>query len=222
MESVAAIIPMKENSQRVPNKNLRLMCGKPLFYWIIYELTHCVHVSDIYVDTDSKEIEKAVRAYFNNIKFINRPKALWGDDVSMNKILQYDLTVINKRHFIQAHSTSPLLRAETISRGIKTYFTNLNKNDSLFTISSIQLRCFTHEGIPINHNPDELIQTQYLKPVCAENSGFYIFSQESFAVNNRRIGNKPFLFEIDTYEAIDIDNENDFIAAEALCAVMKG
>jgi len=216
---ISAIVPMKGHSERVPGKNLRLLNGKPLFYWIIKELVH--YEMNVYVDTDSDDIATAVKQLFSGTKIIVRPDALKGDAVSMNRILEYDLTQIEGEYFIQMHSTSPLLTAETIQRGIDAYFANLGEYDSLYSVSEIQARCFTHDGKPINHNPSELIQTQYLKPVLVENSGFYVFSRDSFAKHKQRIGEKPLLFPIDQYEAIDIDNEDDFQIAEILCTARK-
>lgn len=216
---ISAIVPMKGHSERVPGKNLRLLNGKPLFYWIIKELVRCD--VNVYVDTDSGDIATAVKDFFGDVKIIARPDELTGDAVSMNRILEYDLTQIEDEHFLQTHCTSPLLTAETIQHGIDAYIDNLGEFDSLYSVSEIQTRCFTHDGKPINHNPSELIQTQYLKPVLVENSGFYIFSKDSFAKHKQRIGEKPLLFPIDQYEAIDIDNEADFQVAEILCAARK-
>lgn len=217
---IVAIVPMKGNSERVPGKNLRPMNGKPLFYWIIKELTELRF--PVYVDTDSENIQKAVKEHFSQVKIIRRPDYLCGDDVSMNKILEYDISKIEGEHFIQTHSTSPLLSSKTIMSAVKTYFDNLGQYDSLFSISAIQARCFRSNGEPINHNPKELIQTQFLEPVFVENSGFYIFSRDSFGKENKRIGIRPYLFPISQYEAIDIDNEEDFNAADILCSAMKG
>lgn len=217
---ISAIVPMKGHSERVPGKNLRLLAGKPLFYWIINELVHCD--INVYVDTDSDDIATAVKQFFGGARIIGRPDDLKGDAVSMNRILEYDLTQIEGEHFIQTHSTSPLLKAETIRRGIDAYFAELGDYDSLYSVSEIQARCFTHDGKPINHNPNELIQTQYLKPVLVENSGFYVFSRDSFTKHKRRIGERPLLFPIAQYEAVDIDNEEDFQVAEILCAARMG
>jgi CMP-N-acetylneuraminic acid synthetase len=65
-------------------------------------------------------------------------------------------------------------------------------------------------GQAINHNPDQLIQTQDLPPVYEENSCIYIFSKDSFQVSGHRIGNNPMLFEIIPSEAWDIDSPLDF------------
>ena len=47
----------------------------------------------------------------------------------------------------------------------------------------------TKNGKPYNHDPNKLIRTQDLEPLYEENSGFYIFTKNSFKnANNKRIG----------------------------------
>ena len=61
------------------------------------------------------------------------------------------------------------------------------------------------------------MRTQDLKPLYEENSNFYIFSKESFIKSGgKRIGLNPYMFEIDKIEAIDIDEPQDFMIAEAI------
>jgi len=69
---------------------------------------------------------------------------------------------------------------------------------------------YFQDGRAINHNPLELIQTQDLPPVYEENSCLYLFTRENLARKRHRIGDKPFMFEIDKSEAWDIDEELDF------------
>ena len=60
-----------------------------------------------------------------------------------------------------------------------------------------------------------LLRTQDLPPVYEENSNLYLFTADQIAAG-RRIGKRPILFEIDPLEAVDIDEEADFVLAEAL------
>jgi N-acylneuraminate cytidylyltransferase len=217
MDSVVALVPMKEHSERVTDKNFREFDGKPLFYWILHELSKVERVKGIFVNTDSKRLTDSIKDYFgDDVSIIERPIDLCGDEISMNAIIGHDIGVIGSKHYLQTHSTNPLLTSHTIENAIDKYFTGLGAYDSVFSVTRIQNRGFTHDGCAINHDPDVLIPTQELKPVYIENSNFYIFSKDSFAKKNRRIGEKPFLFAMDQYEAIDIDEEEDFAAAEAL------
>ena len=215
---ITALVPMKGHSERVPNKNLRPFCGKPLCHWIILSLQESHHVKDIVVNTDSQEIAENIRQNFETVKTIDRPDEIRGDFVSMNTIIAYDLSQLPGEHFLQTHSTNPLLSAETIDRAIELYFHNLGMYDSLFTVTRHNARFYWSDGSPINHNPQEMLRTQDLPPIFEENSNLYVFSRESFKRSgNRRIGLRPYLFEISKFEAIDIDEEEDFLLAEMLC-----
>jgi len=215
---IVALVPMKGHSERVPNKNLRSFCGKPLYHWIILSLQKSHYVKDIVVNTDSPEIAESIRQNFHGVKIIDRPNEIRGDFVSMNTIIAYDLSQLPGEHFLQTHSTNPLLSTETINEGIELYFRNLGAYDSLFTVTRHNARFYWNDGSPINHDPREMLRTQDLPPILEENSNLYIFSRESFKQSgNRRIGLRPYLFEINKLEAIDIDEEEDFLLAEFLC-----
>jgi N-acylneuraminate cytidylyltransferase len=148
---------------------------------------------------------------------LDRPESIQGDLVSMNDIIAYDLSQLDGEHFLQTHSTNPLLRAETIDRAIETYFEGLEDFDSLFGVTKVQTRFYDKDANPVNHNPEELLRTQDLEPLFEENSNFYIFSKTSFeSAGNKRIGCKPQIFEVNKLEAVDIDEPEDFKLAELL------
>lgn len=212
---IAALIPMKEHSQRVPNKNIKDFNGKPLFYWIFQTLMKVKSIDKIFLDTDSDIICEKVRKYFPDIIIIKRPENLIGDFVSVNKLINNDLKEIdNYEYFIQTHSTNPLLKSSTITTAIDFYKDNLNIYDSVFSVTKIQSRFYDVYGNPINHDPIELLRTQDIPPLYEENSCFYIFSKSSFNKTKARIGSKPYLFEISQKESIDIDTNDDFLLAE--------
>jgi len=217
-EKIKVLLPMKGNSERVPNKNMRDFGGIPLYHVIIKSLLDSKYVETIIIDTDSKKIEDdAKRTFGNKIIIINRPKEIQGDFVSMNNIIAYDLSIVKGEHFLQTHSTNPLLRTETINKAIEEYFMGLDKFDCLFGVTKVQTRFYDKNAKPINHNPNELLRTQDLEPMYEENSNLYIFSKESFKnVGEKRIGLKPQVFEVNKLESIDIDDIEDFRLAELL------
>jgi CMP-N-acetylneuraminic acid synthetase len=207
---LAALVPMRHHSQRVPGKNYRPLAGKPLFHHIIETLLAVPEIETVMVDTDSEPVMDGVRRHFPTVKLIQRPEHLRADDVPMNEILLHDTAQVNADFYLQTHSTNPLLKAETISRGVKTFFDEYPKYDSLFSVTRWQTRLYFQDGRAINHNPLELIQTQDLPPVYEDNSCLYLFTRENLAKKKHRIGDKPFMFEIDKSEAWDIDEELDF------------
>jgi len=215
---IKALVPMKGNSQRVPNKNMKNFGGKPLYHTIVKSLLNSKYIQNVIINTDSKTIIKDVQENFKNeVSIINRPTQIQGDFISMNDIIAYDLSQLEGEHFLQTHSTNPLLKAKTIDQAIEKYFENLEKFDSMFSVTKVQTRFYDKNAKAINHNPNELLRTQDLEPMYEENSNFYIFSKKSFKLsNNKRIGLNPQIFEISKLEAIDIDEMEDFIIAELL------
>lgn len=215
--SISALIPMKANSERVPNKNLKLFNGLPLYHAIVKTLVSSKYLKYITVNTDSELIKKDLVDNFPFIQIIDRPQDLQGDFVSMNRIIENDISIIPSKYFLQTHSTNPLLTTETLDKSIETFFINKEKYDSLFSVTRLQSRFYWENGQPINHDPKELLRTQDLSPIFEENSNFYIFSKESFLkAGNKRIGRNPLMFEIDKLEAVDIDEIQDFTIAESL------
>lgn len=213
---LAALVPMRHHSQRVPGKNYRPLAGKPLFHHIIETLIAVPEIDSIIIDTDSKPILDEVPRLFPSVKLIHRPSHLLADNIPMNDILLHDTAQVKADFYLQTHSTNPLLKPETISNAIKLLFTNYPKNDSLFSVTRLQTRLYFQDGKAINHNPLELIQTQDLPPVYEENSCMYIFTRENLERKKHRIGDSPLMFEIPRLEAVDIDEESDFQLADVL------
>jgi len=213
---LAALVPMRHHSQRVPGKNYRPLAGKPLFHYIIETLLQVPEISEIVVDTDSEPVMDGLRSDFSRVRIIYRPDNLRADTVPMNEILLHDIGQIKADFYLQTHSTNPLLRPATISRAIQTLFANQPAYDSLFSVTRWQTRLYDQTGHAINHDPTVLIQTQDLPPIYEENSCLYLFSEESLMRRHHRIGEHPFMFEIDADEAWDIDEELDFSVCEFL------
>jgi N-acylneuraminate cytidylyltransferase len=213
-----ALLPMKGTSERVPNKNMKDFNGTPLYHAIMKSLLASKYIDKVVINTDSEVIAKDAKENFGeSVIIIDRPLEIQGGDVSMNIIINYDLDKLEGEHFLQTHSTNPLLKTETIDKAIETYFENLDKYDSLFGVTKVQTRFYDKNAKPVNHNPEELLRTQDLEPLYEENSNFYIFSKDSFKnVGNRRIGLKPKIFELNKLEAVDIDEPEDFTLAEIL------
>ncbi len=207
---LVALVPMRHHSQRVPGKNYRPLAGRPLFHYIIETLLSVPQVDEILVDTDSPPVVDGLREYFPAVRVVERPEHLRADDVPMNEILAYDMSLVEADFYLQTHSTNPLLKAETVSRAIETFLAHYPARDSLFGVTRLQTRLYDQLGRAINHNPAILLQTQDLPPVYEENSCLYIFTREQLLARRNRIGARPLMFEIGPAEAWDIDEELDF------------
>lgn len=204
---ITALIPIKRNSQRIPNKNFLEINSKPLFYWIIDSLLNSEFVDEIVINYDDDYTLQEVSKYFDSIKFCKRPDKLLGDDISMNKIIESSLKDCTNETIIQVHTTSPLLKTKTIDKAIKFH---LDKKQDIFSVNKLYERFYDKDLRPINHDINTLVQTQDLEPLYVENSAFYIFTKENFRQNNNRINDKSDIFEVIFPENIDIDNFEDF------------
>ena len=213
---IAALVPMRHHSQRVPGKNYRPLAGRPLYQHILLSLIAVPEVDQIAVDTDSPTIIEGLQDEFSQVIVLERPEHLRDDKIPMNEILAYDTGQIAADFYLQTHSTNPLLRSGTISKAVQALLTSFPAYDSLFSVSRLQTRLWDQLGRPINHNPAILLQTQDLPPVYEENSCIYIFTRANLLARRNRLGERPLMFPIDPAEAWDIDEELDFAIVNLL------
>lgn len=219
---IAALVPMRHNSERVPGKNYRDLAGKPLYAHIVEALLACPEIDSVVVDTDSPTVMTGLAENYPDVVRLERPEHLRDGMIPMNDILLHDTAQVPADYYLQTHSTNPLLRSETISEAIQTFLAGRDKYDSLFSVTRLQTRLYWQDGRAVNHNPTELLRTQDLPPVYEENSCIYLFTREKLAERNHRLGDAPLMFEIDAAEAWDIDEELDFRIADFLMRERNG
>ncbi len=220
MKRIVALLPMKGNSERIPNKNMKLFNGKPLYHSVMKTLLSTGKINQIVVNTDSEKIKDDISINFpKRVNVIDRPEEIQGDNISMNKIIAFDIKKIPADIYIQTHSTNPLLSKETLDKAILKMLKclKIGNYDSIFSVTRVQTRLYDHNTKPINHNPENLIMTQNLNPIFEENSNLYLFTKKSFVeAKNKRIGLNPLMLETNKYSSLDIDNFDDFRFAELL------
>lgn len=220
-KTLAAIVPMRHFSERVPGKNYRLFAGKPLYHHLLANLLACPQITRVVIDTDSPTITHEVAELFPAVTVLERPEHLRDGAIPMNDVLLNTVKQIPADFYLQTHSTNPLLSATTIASAIEQYITNYPVYDSLFGVTRIQSRLWDGLGRAINHNPAILLRTQDLPPVYEENSCLYLFTRSILESRHNRIGERPYLFEINRFEAVDIDEETDFMLAEQLYKITR-
>jgi N-acylneuraminate cytidylyltransferase len=206
---------MKGHSERVPDKNLRLLAGRPLYHWVTMSLLDVPGIESVVVDTDSELIAEDVMANFPSLTVRKRPDDLVGDHVPMHSIVHRFAKETPTDIILQTHATNPLLTARTIGRALDA-FASRDDHDSLMSVTPIRVRLYDSAFKPINHDSSNLIRTQDLAVIYEENSNLYIAERDMIITSGQRVGRDPVLFPIDRYEALDIDDADDFDAAELL------
>ncbi|AUD04469.1 acylneuraminate cytidylyltransferase family protein [Spirosoma pollinicola] len=214
--SVAAIVPMRHSSERVPGKNYRDFAGKPLFHRIIDTLLECPSITQVVIDTDSPTVIEQAEIYYPSVTILERPQHLRDGSIPMNNVLLNTCEQVPADFYLQTHSTNPLLSAETVEKGVKQFLNQYPVYDTLFGVTRMQTRLWDPLARAINHNSNILLRTQDLPPVYMENSCMYIFKKETLLQKGNRIGDRPFMYEIAEIEAQDIDVELNFKVAEFL------
>lgn len=212
---VTALIFMKLHSERVPFKNIRDFNGKPLFHWILSSLEKSKYINKIIINTDSEEIANDAKEHFDVTIHMRPDYLLTITSNEANQILEYDINNTDGELFLQTHSTNPILSTDTIDKAIEDFVAS-EEHDSLMSVTPIRKRFYWSDGNPINHDPQAMIKTQNLEPILEENSCIYMFSRTDFMKKKSRIGDYPMIFKMDAAEALDIDEESDFLIAESI------
>lgn len=205
---ITAIIGIKEISQRVENKNLRILGHKPLFCWIIDTLLSVKNISEIVINADGENLINQLKSnYGKNLKIISRSDDIKGHEVSMNRIIEKTLDHCKNDVILNTHVTNPFLKKQTIENAIDMY---LSKENNIFSVSKHQNRFYSSDLQPLNHDPKILKQTQDLECIYEENSLFYIFSKQEFLKNLNRLSPHSVPFITSKIESIDIDTEEEW------------
>lgn len=188
-----------------------------MFRWILDTLISIGEIDQVIINTDARGI-LAENGLVDSDRVLirDRKPELCGDTVSMNLILADDISAISSECYLMTHTTNPFLSAETIKKSMSLFRNKTVKGeaDSVFSVNQIQTRFYREDVSAINHDPDNLVQTQELEPWFEENSNLYVFSRASFAASNARIGAKPVMLVTPKMESIDIDEPEDWNFAE--------
>ena len=215
MSKTAIVIPIKTNNQSLPGKNTKILFNRPLYDYLFQTVKSCKQVDDVYVNSSSEEILSIAKQYgFNTIL---RPESLNTPETSGNDLLNFELQHIDHDIVCQVFVTLPFISHKTIDECILALRAD-ETVDSILPLYEMYDRFWFDEGtevVPVNHSPDSLVGTQYMKPILRE-SGFYVFRKNSFLKEQKRITkqHKALIFEESQF--IDIDTELDFVYAEAV------
>lgn len=207
---IVGIMPIKLNNERLPGKNTKLLADKPLLQYELLTLQKTGLVDDIYVYCS----DMAVCDFLpRGIQFIKRSKELDLPTSNFTQIFEAFMNEVDADIYVYAHATAPFISIVTMKQCIEAVKTG--NYDSAFCAVKIQDFLWS-EGRPLNFDASNIPRSQDLKPIYRETSGIYVFTKDVFLKYRRRIGNNPFIKEVNYKEAVDINNPEDFELAEAM------
>lgn len=241
------IIPARGGSQRVPNKNLRILNNQPL---IVHSIRECLKIKNAItiVSTDNENIAEISRQNGAIIPFI-RPKNLSKSNSSSRSVIIHSLNYFYKKYnklpFMVALKppTNPFIKSSSIQVMIKNLKNSNNKINSCVSITEAN----THPFRIISLKKDSTIQNGIFSignqtindiersqdwPKSWEGSPAFrltktrYFSDEALNNNLKTIGKtydykNSIGFEISNFEAFDIDVEFDLKIAQSLSSIIE-
>lgn len=200
---ILAVIPARAGSKGVPNKNIRLLHGKPLIYYAIKNAINSVYITDVVVSTDSHEVKIIADQMGVSVKW--RDAYLCEDHITLDSVIYDAIKGYDVDYVITMQPTSPTLKYKTLDLAIE-YIMN-NKIDTL--ISTINQPHFSwkvdEEKNKKYPNYEKRLNRQYLPPSYMETGSFLITKTDAIT-EYTRIGKNVDVFEISEEESIDIDN----------------
>ena len=216
---IVAMIPARLGSTRVKNKNLRLINKKPLIQYIIDSAKKSKYLNDIYINSEAKIFNELANK--NKVKFYKRDLVLASDTATNDDFALDFISNIKCDILIQLLPTSPFLSSKEIDSFISKMIDE--KLDTLISVSDVRIES-VYKNEPINFNQKEQTPpSQLLEPIKAYACGIMGWKAESFVDNIKKFGaayhggdGKIGFYEIKGYSTIDIDNEEDFLLAEAI------
>jgi len=125
-DNILAVIPARAGSKRLPGKNSKLLCGKPLVQWTIEAAVQCQSITDIIVSTDSEDIANIADKCGVPVPFL-RPEEISGDTATAIDVVEHTVRYLAEQgksydYVIWLQPTSPLRSAEDINDAIATMY----------------------------------------------------------------------------------------------------
>lgn len=227
---IVAIIGARSGSKGVPHKNIRLLGGKPLMAWAIETAKKSKLVDRVIVSTNSPKYAQIARKYGAETPFL-RPQLISNDKSTDMEYLVHAIRWLEENEnwkpdiILRIMPTVPFCKPKTIDNCIKLLFVNPDA-DSVRTVATA------------THHPYKMwrIEGKFLKPAFSTNLTGYESSPEhprqlfpkmyvhsdpiviryDTLMKNGHLGRKIKYLEINPEDAVDINNEIDFLLAETI------
>ncbi len=222
---ILALITARGGSKRLPNKNTRLLGGKPLIVWTIEAARGASDFVDILVSTDSTEIANVSMSAGALVPWL-RPEELATDSASSMSVCMHALDWYEKEKgqvdgLMLLQPTSPFRSIDTIRCAIKLFVGH--PQGAVVSFSEAQshpMWCYSIKDqnispfISCENRPS---RSQDLPKAYAVNGAVYIASPRYLRKNGSFIGRDTTpLIMCSTTEILDIDTEWDWIMAESI------
>lgn len=220
-EKTLAIITARGGSKRIPHKNIKEFCGKPVIEYSIRAALDAEIFDTVMVSTDDEEIAQIACFAGAEVPFF-RSTDNAGDYATTADVLKEVLETYQKRdqRFLYAcciYPTAPFITAEKLKKAMEELKTS--KKDCIMTVTEFSfppLRGMTLRDGKLSYKWEEyaLARSQDLDKIYHDCGQFYVFRVDSFLSSGKIITENTGGIIVSELEVQDIDNETDWKLAE--------
>ena len=207
-----SIVPIRSGSKGIPHKNIKLLNGKPLVWWVLNSLEKSV-VDSIIVATDKDYVNIIKSFNFSKVEiFIRDPKNSRDDSSTEDVLIEVIKTLNINDDILLSQSTSPLTKYYDYDEAIKKY-----KNyDSLLSVVKQYRFIWDKNGKSLNYDYTKRPRRQDFDGQYVENGAIYINHSDNILKYKNRLSGKIGLYEMSEDTYYEIDDKNDWIIIENL------
>ncbi|WP_178140532.1 hypothetical protein [uncultured Campylobacter sp.] len=208
MNNFAVIIPAQEKNRYHELGDIAPFGDTTLLEWKIAQCKEFIRSSQIYINSESKNIEEiAIRS---NVNFIEREPRLNYIDMVLDSIFK-----VKEENIIWTNCTSPFLNSKSYRLMADTFQGRCL--ESVISVHKQQEYLFFRNRM-LNFSTN-FISRRDIEPVYMVTNGCYIIKKEIALKNKNLFTKEPFLFELDSFESIEIKDIEDYAFAKELINV---
>ncbi len=220
-----AFIPVRGGSKSIPQKNIKLICGKPLVYWTIKAACQCKYIDVVYVATDSDAIRNVVESFsddefevFDKVHVIGRSVETATDTASTESAMLEFAKQYEFDNIVLIQATSPMLASDDLNGGFELF--QAEGADSVISVVR-QYRFLwdvdeTGNAYSVNYNVFHRPRRQDFDGFLMENGAFYMTSRGNLLKSGNRVSGNIKVFEMCAESAVELDKPSDWIVVEKL------
>ena len=224
-----AIIPARGGSKRIPRKNVKDFCGKPMIAWSIEAAKASSCFDQIIVSTDDDEIAKVASEWGGTVPFM-RPEKLSDDFTGTLPVIRHAVEWLNQHetpveYACCLYATAPFISAEDLKLGLQ-----LIKDAGSSYAFSVTSYAFpiqrairiTENGRVAMFNPEHFqTRTQDLEEAWHDAGQFYWGTADAWCEERLIFSEDSVPVKLPRHRVQDIDTPEDWIRAEWLFRAMQ-
>jgi len=214
---IVAVIPARAGSKGIPNKNIRLLAGRPMIAYVIDNAVKSRLIDDVIVTTDSASVKTIAKQM--GVRVVDRDERLCRDDVTLDAVIFDAIKAVDCDVVVTMQPTSPTLHVETLDAAVQHFIdTNL---DTLISAHNAPHLAWTDNGAgSVRPLYEKRLNRQYLPPHYEE-TGAFVISRRDVVTEKTRIGKKIAVYPLPDSESVDVDDFSDLMTVSMILESKK-